>query len=91
MAGFHAAEAFIFARTGEVTKTPSGLRTVFARLAQEEPRLERAYTRFLARAYSFKEAADYGVGPHATVTVAEAQELMNGAAIFVDRVTEILA
>jgi uncharacterized protein (UPF0332 family) len=91
LAGFHAAQAFIFARTGKGVKSHSGLRSTFAQLAKDEPRLDRTLTRFLARAYKLKEIADYGVGPQATVTAAEVQEMTDIAARFVARMEEILA
>ena len=91
LAGFHAAQALIFARTGKAVKSHSGLRSTFARLTKDEPRLDRTYTRFLARAYKLKEIADYGIGPQAIVTAAEAQETIDVAARFIDRIAEILA
>jgi uncharacterized protein (UPF0332 family) len=91
LAGFHAAQAFIFERTGRAVKSHSGLRTTFARLAREEPRIERALTGFLARAYKVKEIADYGIGPQAIVTQTEAQATIDAAAHFIDRIAEILA
>ena len=60
LAGFHAAQALILARTERVAKSHSGLRSTFARLTKDEPRIDRKFTRFLARAYSFKEVTDYG-------------------------------
>ena len=91
LAAFQAAQALIFARTGKAVKTHSGLRSTFARLAKDEPRLDRTLTRFLARAYKVKEIADYGIGPQAVVTIAEAQDTIDAAARFIDRIAEILA
>ncbi len=91
LAGFHAAQALILVRTGKVTKSHSGLRSTFARLTKDEPRIDRRFTRFLARAYAFKEIADYGVGPQAVVTAAEAQEMLDTAAQLIDRLAQILA
>jgi uncharacterized protein (UPF0332 family) len=91
LAGFHAAQAFVFAQTGKVAKSHSGLRSSFARLARDEPRIDRAHTRFLAQAYKVKETADYGIGPEAIVTAAEAQETIVAAANLVECIAEILA
>jgi uncharacterized protein (UPF0332 family) len=74
-----------------VVKSHSGLRSTFAQLAKDEPRLDRTLTRFLARAYKVKEIADYGIGPQAIVTAAEAQQTIDAAARFIDRIAEILA
>ena len=90
LAGFHAAQSFILAHSGRVAKSHSGLRSSFARLARDEPRLDRTFTRFLARAYKFKEIADYGVGPQAVVTMTDAQEMIDIAARFIGRIAEIL-
>ena len=91
LAGFHAAQAFVFERTARVAKSHSGLRSTFARLAKDDPRIDRTFTRFLARAYKSKEITDYGVGPQAIVTTAEAQEMIELATRFVDGIAEIIA
>jgi uncharacterized protein (UPF0332 family) len=72
LAGFHAVQAFVFERTGRVAKSHTGLRTIFA-VGQSELRIECRFTRFLARGYTFKEVADYAVGPPALVTTADAR------------------
>lgn len=77
LAGFHAAQALVFERTARIAKSHSGLRAAFARLAKDDPRIDRTFTRFLARAYKSKEITDYGIGPQAVVTAAEAQEMMD--------------
>jgi uncharacterized protein (UPF0332 family) len=91
LAGFHAAQALIFARTGKVPKTHSGLRTTYAQLAADEPRLDQGFTRFLARAYTFKEVTDYGVGSQGTVSAADAEEMIEDAVRLIERIGEILA
>lgn len=58
LAAYHAAQAFIFDRTGKVTKSHGGARGEFARLAKEDRRIDRAFTSFLAQAYTLKEVAD---------------------------------
>jgi uncharacterized protein (UPF0332 family) len=62
LAGFHAAQALIFERTGKIAKTHRGVRSSFARLIGDDPRLDRTLTEFLGRAYRRKEVVDYGVG-----------------------------
>jgi uncharacterized protein (UPF0332 family) len=90
LAGFHAAQALIFERTARIAKSHSGLRAAFARLAKDDARTDRTFTRFLARAYKSKEITDYGIGPQAVVSSAEAQEMIDLATRFVDRITEIV-
>ena len=80
----------MFERTARVAKSHRGLRTTFARPARDDPRIDRTFTRFLARAYKSKEIADYGIGPQAIVTAAEAQEMIDPATRFVDRIAEIV-
>jgi uncharacterized protein (UPF0332 family) len=58
LAAYHAAHAFVFENTGQVVKTHSGMRAVFARLAKDDSRIDRRFTSFLAQAYTFKEVAD---------------------------------
>jgi uncharacterized protein (UPF0332 family) len=66
------------------------MRVVFARLAKDDPRVDRTFTSFLAKAYTFKEVADYGVGSQAIITAQEAQELIDGAERFVDFLERLL-
>lgn len=91
LAGFHAAQAFISERTGKIAKSHSGVRSVFSRLVKRDPRIDRTLIRLLGRAYKFKEIADYGTGPHAILTVAEAQEMIDTAEQFIDRIAALLA
>jgi uncharacterized protein (UPF0332 family) len=90
LAAYHAAHAFVFESTGQVVKTHTGMRTMFARVAKDDPRIDRAFASLLARAYKFKEVADYGVGSQGVVTVQEAQEVIGIAARFVDTITRVL-
>ncbi len=52
LAAHHAAQAFIFDNTGKVAKTHSGVRSEFARLAKDNPRIDRALIMFLGQAYN---------------------------------------
>lgn len=81
LAGFHAAQAFIFERTGRIAKSHSGVRSTFARLVKDDPRVDCTLVRFLERAYRFKEVADYGIGPQTVVTITEAQEAILGSPV----------
>lgn len=90
-AAFHAAEAFIIARTGKVAKTHSGVRSEFARLAKDATDLDQALPKFLAQAYKYKEISDYGVGHGAVVTIAEAQDAIINAERFIAAVTVVLS
>jgi len=89
-AAFHAAEAFIIERTGKVAKSHSGVRSEFARLAKDTPALDKTYSTFLAKAYSYKEIGDYRVDPGAIVTDADAKDAIDDATRFVEHVTVLL-
>lgn len=90
LATYHAAQAFIFESTGKVVKSHSFMRTMFALAARADPHLDRTLASQLGRAYKYKEAADYGVGSQAVVTVQEAQEVIAIAQNFIDIVTQRL-
>ena len=91
LAGLNAAQALIFTRDGRATRTHRGLRASFARLARDEPSIDPEFVGFLGRAYRFKEITDYGMDSEAVVTEADAREMIDIAARFIDRIAEILA
>lgn len=68
----------------------SGVRSEFARLAKDDPRIDRAFPTFLARAYSLKETADYAIGHNVGVTIAEAEQAIEIATRFVDSISRLL-
>jgi uncharacterized protein (UPF0332 family) len=90
LAAFHTAQAFIFARSGKIAKTHSGVRSEYARLARDEPRLHENFSAFLARAYVLKEIADYDTGPDANLPEERSAEAIATATRFVDRISELL-
>lgn len=90
LAAYHAARAFVFESTGKVVKSHSGMRTMYAQVTKDDPRIDRALTSLLGRAYKFKEIADYGAGSQAVVTVKEAQEVIELAERFVDTIVRLL-
>src|SRR5580704_10757220 len=77
LAAYHAAHAFIFERTGKIVKSHSGMRTMFALVARDDPHVDRTLASLLGRAYKFKEVADYGVGSQAVVAETEAQGVID--------------
>jgi uncharacterized protein (UPF0332 family) len=90
LAGYHAAEAFIFEHTGKAAKTHKGLRSEFARLTRTDMAL-REYAGFLARAYELKSVADYGVDPGVDISVDDAKEAYEVASRLVAEVAGRLA
>ena len=92
LAAFHAAEAFIFERTGKTIKTHRGLRVMFSRLAKDEPRIPREYLRLLSDGYEIKSVADYGVGPAVrTITAEDAISVIEAAEHFIETITRLLS
>ena len=59
MAAYHAAVAFIAARTGKSAKAHSGARSEFARLAREGPRIGREQVSLPGWRYELKNVAAY--------------------------------
>ncbi|MEO9191407.1 MAG: HEPN domain-containing protein [Acetobacteraceae bacterium] len=90
LAAYHAAHAFVFESTGKAMKSHSGMRTMFASVTKDDPRVDRTLASLLARAYKFKEVADYGVGSQAPITAEEAQDVIDIAQRFVDTITQLL-
>ena len=90
-AAFHAAEALIVETAGKVAKSHSGVRSEFARLAKDDPRIGKAMTAFLAQAYKYKEIGDYGVGADARVTMSDAEAAIRSAGDFLAHIEALLA
>ncbi|MFI5022300.1 MAG: HEPN domain-containing protein [Alphaproteobacteria bacterium] len=90
MAGFHSAQAFIFATTGKAAKTHSGVRTEFARLAKADTRIDKSLPAFLGKAYELKSIADYGISPNIRVSAGDAVSAIETAAMFIERVDQLL-
>ena len=91
VAAFNAAQAYIFNCTGKIAKTHSGVRSEFARLVKDDPRMDRTLPTFLARAYNLKSVADYAVEPEIGVSLAEANEAIKLAAAFVECIDAVVA
>jgi uncharacterized protein (UPF0332 family) len=91
LAGFHAAQGFIFESAGRIYKTHSGARTEFSRLLKDDPRVDDQLRGFLAMAYNLKEIADYETGPGSHVSAERARLTVEGARRFVARIAGLLA
>jgi uncharacterized protein (UPF0332 family) len=90
LAAFHAAHALIFERTGRVVKSHGGMRSMFALVTKDDPRIDRTLASLLGRAYKFKEVADYAVGSQGVVTANEAKGVIDIAQHFVDTIAGLL-
>jgi uncharacterized protein (UPF0332 family) len=90
LAAFHAAQALIFERSGNVSKTHRGVHIQFARLTKDEPGISSELREFLPQSYNLKAVADYEVGADATVPLEEAIAAIETAERFVDRIAELV-
>jgi uncharacterized protein (UPF0332 family) len=90
LAGFHAAQAFIFERVGRVMKTHNGVQTEFLRLTKDNPRLDPKLRVFLSQTYNLKAIADYETGPGADVSPERALEAVEAGKRFVARMADLV-
>jgi uncharacterized protein (UPF0332 family) len=91
LAGFHFAQAFIFACTGKVLKSHHGVHTEFLRLTKDDKRLEPELRIFLSQSYNLKAVADYETGPDAKVSADRAAAAGATGRRFLARITEMIA
>lgn len=88
MAAYHAAMAFVLARSGKSPNTHSGARSEFARLARAEPGTSREQVSLLGWSYELKNAADYEEG--AAVSHAEAEQAITEATRLVETIAALI-
>ena len=79
LTAFHAAEALIHDRSGQVAKTHRGVRVAFVQLTRSDVRVAPAFHAFLAQAYELKAMADYGTGTEAMITQEAAESAIGTA------------
>ena len=69
LAGFHAAQAFIFERTSRAAKTHNGVHSEFLRLTKNDPAvLDPELRSFLSVTYNLKAIADCETGSDAVIS-----------------------
>ncbi|HZU90150.1 MAG TPA: HEPN domain-containing protein [Stellaceae bacterium] len=90
LAAFHAAQAFLLARTEKVARTHHGVHVQFSRPAAGDPRIEPDLQRFLSQAYNLKAVADYELGPGAGVPLERAAAAIEAARRFIDRIAALV-
>jgi uncharacterized protein (UPF0332 family) len=89
MAAYHAAMAFISARTGTSPKTHSGARSEFGRLARNEARITREQVSLLGWTYELKNASDYG--QQRAVATEDAERAIDDAAKLIETIASFVA
>ncbi len=90
LAGFHAAQAFIYENIGKALKTHKGVQTEFLRLTKDDPRFPVDLRVFLSHAYNLKAIADYETGPDSEVTAERARQAVQTGKKFVAHVARLL-
>jgi uncharacterized protein (UPF0332 family) len=90
LAGFHAAQAFIFESTGKAARRHGGVQRQFACLVKNDSRFDVELRTFLPRAYNFKAIADYQTGPGSQISAAGAREAIAMARRFVQCVASLI-
>src|SRR5262245_6385446 len=91
LAGFHAAQAFLFESTGKVFKSHKGVQNEFLRLTKDDSHFEMELRAFLGRAYNLKTIADYGTEPGSQVSGENARDAIQAARRFVERVAGLVS
>jgi uncharacterized protein (UPF0332 family) len=91
LAGFHAAQAFIFESAARVYKSHKGVQTEFLRLTKDDPRFNADHRIFLSQTYNLKAVADYETGPGVEVSVERAARALEAGNQFVSHIAELLA
>jgi uncharacterized protein (UPF0332 family) len=90
LAGFQAAQAFLFETIGKVFKSHKGVQSEFSRLTKDDPGFTPDQRVFLSRTYSLKAIADYEVGIGSEVTPERAANALGAAQQFVAHVAALL-
>jgi uncharacterized protein (UPF0332 family) len=91
MAGFHAAQAFIFETKGRIYKTHTGVTSEFSRLVKDDARVDDQHRAFLGRTYNLKAIADYRTGPGSHISAEMAREAIDAARRFVESIAGLAA
>ena len=90
LAGFHAAQAFIFETEDKVLKTHHGVQTEFLRLTKQDARFSSDLRVFLSQTYNLKAIADYETGPGIEISVERATRALEEMKVPSARSTPVL-
>ncbi len=91
LAGFHAAQAFIFEATQKVFKSHKGVQAEFLRLTRGDPRFAAEQRIFLSQTYNLKAIADYETGPGSEISAERATRAVEAGKEFVRQISRMLA
>jgi len=90
LAGFHAAQAFIFENNGKVVKSHNGVQIEFLRLTKDDTRFTADQRVFLSQTYNLNAIADYETGPGAVVSPEPAAAALETGKNFVAHIERLL-
>jgi uncharacterized protein (UPF0332 family) len=90
LAGFHAAQAFIFEKAQKVFKSHRGVQTEFLRLTKDDPRFTADQRIFLSQTYNLKAVADYETGPGSEISPERATRAVGEGKHFVELIFKLL-
>jgi uncharacterized protein (UPF0332 family) len=88
LAGFHAAQAFIFENTQKVHR---GVQTEFLRLTKDDPRFTADQRIFLSQTYNLKAIADYETCPGSEISAERATGAVGAGKQFVEQIAKLLS
>jgi uncharacterized protein (UPF0332 family) len=91
LAGYHAAQAFIFERGNKMLKTHAGVQAEFLKLTKDDPDIDGELRGFLSRAYNLKALADYETGPGSALPAERAAAAVETAKRFVAHFSDLVA
>jgi len=91
LAGFHAAQAFLFERDGKILKSHRGVQAAFLRLTKDDARVAGELRAFLSRSYNLKAIADYETGPGSEISHERAAAAIEAGKRFVALLAEMIA
>jgi uncharacterized protein (UPF0332 family) len=91
LAGFHAAQAYIFERVGKIFKSHKGVQTEFLRLTKDDSRFTSDQRIFLSQTYNLKTIADYETGPGSEVSTERAAHALETGRRFVAHIEKLLS
>ncbi len=91
LAGFHAAQAFLFDGTGKAFKSHRGVQKEFLRLTKDDPRFTADQRIFLSQTYNLKAIADYETGPGVEVSAERAAHAVDAGRRFVSHIAGLLS
>ncbi len=90
LAGFHAAQALIFERTGRSAKNSQGRSNSIRCSGESRAELRCRTARFLPKAYNLKAVADYETGPDSHLQPGLAETAITIAQRFIDAVSSLI-